>query len=334
MKKIFMTLLLGSTVLMSGVDQIQKYGIKSGKIVYSSNGIGTLMGIVKIETTGEKKVIFDNYGLSNLVEKKEFTKETANGATNARKLHTMAYQNSDVVYSVNFMRKIITKMKGPAAIRSGLLESGMYIDQSVDTMMQSFGAKKIGVDKVLNFECTLWQLKGSKKCLYQGIPLRVETDINGIKHTEIAIKIEFDKDIDKKEFLLPDFPFYDQKGKKLSIDRTKIINTDKSNEKIEKKIVSKVKNTQLYNMKQDALKTDKSMSFARKCFKNADTLDDANICNKKVIEIDGKDQDDFQSWSKEDKSNLLGYIEKYLNKITPCIREAKTVREIGKCNQI
>jgi hypothetical protein len=50
---------------------------------------------------------------------------------------------------------------------------------------------------------------GSKQCIYKGIPLRVVTDIMGMKNTEIAIKAEFDIALNKDDFKLPDYPVYD-----------------------------------------------------------------------------------------------------------------------------
>jgi hypothetical protein len=50
---------------------------------------------------------------------------------------------------------------------------------------------------------------GSKQCMYKGIPLKIETDVMGMKSTEIATKAEFDIDLNKDDFMLPDYAIYE-----------------------------------------------------------------------------------------------------------------------------
>jgi len=337
MKKISTLALCASAILTAQTDEVQKYEIESGKIQYSSEGEGLMMGLVKVEVKGTQNVVFTHYGMKNLVTETIINKETANGSTSTREQKTMIYQNADLTYSVNFRKKEIMREKGPAAVRIGLLKHGEHAGNSTEETMQSYGAKKIGKDKVMGYDCILWQLKGSQECLYKGIPLRIDTDINGMKHRKIATKIQFDINIDKSEFLLPNYPFYDRKGNKLALNRTKL--DEASTPTIEEK---KEDSTVLLpigyvdklaiKLKAEAKKKEESMRFAQGCFMFAETLENANKCNKKVSEIDSKEQDDFTSWSKEDKANVLSYIDKYLSKISPCIKKAKDAKAIGKCN--
>ena len=90
------------------------------------------------------------------------------------------------------------------------------------------GGKKTGTDNVLGYTCDVWEMMGTKQCMYKGIPLRVETDIMGIKNTETATKAEFDISLSKDDFKLPDFPIYDMQGNKL--DKSKLDAMDKQAE--------------------------------------------------------------------------------------------------------
>ncbi len=83
-------------------------------------------------------------------------------------------------------------------------------------MMKQMGGKKTGTDQVLGYNCDVWTLMGStKQCMYKGIPLKIESNVMGIKSREIATKVEFDISLSKDDFKLPDFPIYDEYGTKL-----------------------------------------------------------------------------------------------------------------------
>jgi len=73
-------------------------------------------------------------------------------------------------------------------------------------MLKKMGGKKIGSDKVAGYSCDVWELMGTKQCLYKGIPLKIESDVMGIKSVEIATKAEFST-VTNKDFKLPDLIF-------------------------------------------------------------------------------------------------------------------------------
>ena len=79
--------------------------------------------------------------------------------------------------------------------------------------------KKTGTDKVLGYTCEVWELMGVKQCIYKGIPLRVESNIMGMKNMEIATKAEFEISLSKDNFKLPDFPLTNEMGSPIDKDR-------------------------------------------------------------------------------------------------------------------
>jgi hypothetical protein len=89
------------------------------------------------------------------------------------------------------------------------------MQQTGEKMMKQMGGKKTGTDKVLGYTCDVWELMGTKQCIYKGITLSLESNIMGIKTREVATKAAFDIPLSKEDFKLPDFPVYDMYGQKL-----------------------------------------------------------------------------------------------------------------------
>ncbi len=227
--KVSIIALLSICFTSAHANQMQRYDVKSGKIEYALKGSGDVMGMVQIKTVGKKRVIFDDYGVKNLEEKNEVTKETAGGNTKVRKTHTMAYMNNAIIYKVDFKKKIINRMKNQGARMAALFGGGDNLKESGEAMMKSMGGKKLGSDKVLGYSCDVWDLMGVKQCMYKGIPLKIESDVMGMKSVEIATKAEFDITFTKNDFKLPDYPVYDfdmdrmMEGKKpKELDKSKL----------------------------------------------------------------------------------------------------------------
>ncbi|NEW61393.1 hypothetical protein GSY74_08870 [Sulfurovum sp. bin170] len=216
--KISMIALLASSLVQADENQMKKYDVKSAKIEYEIKGSGGIMG-VEIKTIGKKRLIFDEYGAKELEEESKVTKTTGMGQNKVDKTHTLKYMNNSIIYSVNFEKEKIVRMQNPAVAMSSIFGGGKNIQQIGEEMLEKMGGKKIGTDKVAGHQCDIWDVSGIKQCIYKGIPLRVESNIMGIKSTEVATKAEFDLSLDKDAFKLPDFPMYDEYGKKIDIDK-------------------------------------------------------------------------------------------------------------------
>jgi len=232
--KISGVLLLGLGLTFVQANQMKKYEVKSGKIEYTLKGDGNIMGVAQIKSLGKKKVIFDNYGVQNLEEVVEDKKTTTMGKTETDKTHTLSYSKNTIVYSVNFKQKRIERMKNRGAQMAAMFGGGENLQESGEKMMKSMGGKKLGTDKVLGYTCDVWELMGSKQCIYKGLPLKVETNVMGLKNTEVATKAEFDLTLSREDFKLPDYPVYDMdmdrlmNGKESKIlDKSKLEEMDK-----------------------------------------------------------------------------------------------------------
>ncbi len=222
MKKIIVVIVASSLLLTAGSDMLKRYKVRSAKILYEIKGSGDVMGMVQTQTKGKKRLIFSDYGAKEITELVKVTKTTTNGKSKVEKLHTLQYMNGAILYSVDFKQKKIIRMKNPALAMGALFGGGKSMAQTGEAMMRKMGGKKIGTDKVLGYSCDVWDLMGVKQCIYQGIPLRVVSDLMGMKSTEVAVKASFNLSLGAKDLKLPDYPIMDQGGRILSLDRDRL----------------------------------------------------------------------------------------------------------------
>jgi len=359
--KISLVVLIGSSLSVATANEMKLYDVKSGKVEYEIKGSGNIMGS-KMQTVGKKRVIFDEYGAKNLTEENKIDKQDIMGQKNITKTHTMTYMKSGMVYHVNFDTRRIMRTENMGMAMAGLMGGGQNMKQSGEEMMIKMGGKKTGTDKVLGYTCDIWNLMGSvKQCIYKGIPLRVESNMMGIKSTEIATKAEFDISLSKDDFKLPDFPIYDMEGNKL--DRSKLDTMDtnaktnmakdmdemalkkeafmnamsdagiKEGQKPTSLQIETMMNSSsmLPHMKQEMMADEKMMRFGYECLGKADTLKEANVCNDKANAMGGEPEEPFDEWSPATKKQTLGFINQYLNEMLPCVKKAQTMQAARKC---
>lgn len=359
--KISMVLMLGSTVLFAGADKMKMYGAESGKIDYKITGSGNIMGVTT-KTVGKKRLIFKDFGAKSLTEENQVQKTVVGGNANMEKTHKISLIDGAMLYSVDLQKKRIMRMQNPAMVMMGAMGGDKSIKDMGEAMLKKMGGKKTGTDKVLGYSCDVWEAMGTKQCIYKGIPLRVESNMMGIKNVEVATKAEFDISIPDNDLKLPDFPVYDMYGKKL--DKNKLADMDKKGQKEaaqagedmaalgasiaaamqsagvkkgerpteaqEKSMEDAMMASMLPRMKQKFLAEEKMMLFAKECFSDADTLKEANACNQKTNEMSSEQEEDYTEWNEKTKKELLGFIDQGLAGVE-CIKKAETMDDAKKC---
>ena len=357
--KVSLVVLMGSSILLA--NQIKMYDVKSGKIEYEIKGSGNMMGMT-INTIGKKRVIFTANGAQNLTEENKVTKQTMSGETKTTKNHTMAYIKEGMIYQVDFDSKRIVRIENMAVAMGVLMGGENNMMQAGEAMMKQMGGKKTGTDTVLGYTCNTWNIMGTKQCIYKGIPLRVETDVMGIKNVELATKINFDISVTPNDFKLPDFPIYDMQCNKLdknnldAMDKKAQEDMEKSAQKMvemrqimaeaakkagikegqrptkaqEQDMEQAIMAVMLPRMKQKMLSEEKALRFGKECFSKADTLKEANECNHKAITLGWEDEEDFDNWNPQMKKQVLGFIEQGLEGVK-CIKNAQTTQAAKQC---
>ncbi len=362
--RVSMVLVIGSSMLIAGANQMKMYDLKSGKIEYSIKGSGEIMG-QKMQTIGKKRVIFDAYGAQNLTEENKIDKQTIMGQKKVNKTHTMTYMKGSMVYHVSFDNRRIMRMGNMGAGMAMLMGGGKDMKQTGEEMMKKMGGKKTGTDKVLGYTCDVWEMMGTKQCIYKGIPLRIETNVMGLKNTEVATKAEFDLSLSSDDFKIPDFPIYDMEGNK--IDKSKLDVMDKKSEvqaeqgaedmaalgasmasamqsagikdgerptqAQQKKMEESMMDAMWPRMKKKILDEAKALEIAKECLTDADTVKEANICSHKMDEMNGESsdpEDDFTEWNAKTKKETMGFLDEGL-KSMECVKKANSMQDMKQC---
>ena len=337
------------------------YDIRSGRVTYSIKGSGQILGS-SINTVGKERLIFDRYGAKTITETVEVKKQNILGQAKTDKTHTMVYLNDAIAYHVDFRRKRITRAPNPAVAIGSMMDKGTNLVETGRKMLKQMGGKQIGTDKVLGYACEKWSLMGTTQCLYHGIPLRITSNIMGLKTTKIATEAAFEITLDSKAFKLPDFPVTDQMGQSIPIDPAQ---RDVFDAQESKRLAGKhqeavremgsmldaarksgydpstgvrptqtqqdaMANAMLPMMKQQFLKQAAPMRQIRDCLRHADTRNQAIACGRKY----GSDFDPSDlppHWNAQAKQQALQEMDQYLDHAVPCIRNAKTIQQVQAC---
>lgn len=195
---VFLLLFALEFTLMAKPEKM--YETESGIVEYEIRGGGTLMGM-KTSTKGTKTLSFKNWGNLSLTEETK-TVET-NGK--AKQERTLGKFENGIVYVVDFEQKAIMKMDMQDSMNAyGKGKSNMT--QVGREMMQQMGGKKVGEESVLGYTCEVWEFQWGKVWGHKGIPLKTQSTMMGITHTEIATKVNFGASIPSSKFVLPNYP--------------------------------------------------------------------------------------------------------------------------------
>jgi len=329
--RVGLILAIGCGVITAG--GVKFYGIKSAKIDYEIKSSGNVMGMGKIKTIGKKRLLFDNYGARKLEEENKATKQVIMGKTQVSKVHTLSYVNGYVVYKVNFKKKEIMRSRNSGAIIANAMSGGDIVKKG-EEFLEKMGGKKIGKDKVAGVSCDVWKVMGVKQCMYKGVPLKIESNIMGIKTLEIATKVEFDTSLNDNDFSLPDFDVY-------QLDLDKMMAGNKP-EKLDKSKLAKMDaeaNTNIKSKENERVKAVKGLGAGVKAAKSAgwDPKSGKEMTPKQKAAMESamvKAMGGEQKMVKRIKDKLLADKEG-MKKAPPatieCIKKAQTMKALKIC---
>jgi hypothetical protein len=324
MRKIYLITLIGLGLYASEVSQLNIYGISNGKIDYKISGDMDMMGMGSVKISGKKRFIFKDNGKVSLEERVEVRKQNIMGQQQNSKNHTLNYKNGIVNYVVNFARKRIDRVVNSMAILA-FGDNSKDVDEMIEENLKKIGAKKLGVGRVLGYSCDIWDTLGVKQCLYKGIPLKIESNIAGMKQVEVATKIEFGS-VDDNAFKLPDFPIYDSDMKAISrgiapkkIDKSKLQEMDKKANEQMKKDVNAISHSK-------SIKPPK-MEFNTNANQGLSKTEEEALQNAMVAFMGGED-----TLLKEAKAQMLqGAKPRVLDSLKECYRDASSLKQANRC---
>ncbi len=366
MNRMIKTVVLAAigTMGVEASGQMHLFDIESGKVTYSISGSANMMGM-QMQTKGKKRLIFDKYGARNLTETVKLEKRSGMGGNETTKTHTMTLMDGEMLYVADFNHKTITKMPNVGAAMLG----GGDMKKKGLAMMKQMGGKKIGTDKVLGYTCDVWELMGTKQCIYKGVTLKVESNVMGVVNKEIATDAQFGISLSESDFKLPDFPVQDRVGmmgnpmgaqggdmaiqqpsaediakmaeavkamgaamQKSGIDMNHPNMSAEDQQKLGEAMGAALVGALMPQMKQQIIEQEKAMKFAKKCLTDADTLAQAQKCAQRVDEMMGESGEPLDKWDTQTKQETLQEIDRALEGVA-CVKRAKTAQAMQQCMQ-
>jgi hypothetical protein len=160
-------------------NQIKRYPVKSAKVTYQ---------VHSPEGTGTTVLFFDQYG------RRESKHETLqkNGKTIKDRLTLL---NNGKAYSIDLLTnqgQDVSQATG-MAMQMVAGAGGNDISKTGKQMLESMGGRKTGSQQFLGKNCEKWEINTMGKTtilIWQGIPLKTETSVMGIKSVEQATNIQ------------------------------------------------------------------------------------------------------------------------------------------------
>jgi len=189
-------------------NTLKRYNLKSGIVKYKTDIKGKVMGS-SIDGSGTEEIYFKDWGATELKksDSKQITHINIFGQkkTEVNEEHTINKLENGKSYSVDMNNKIIYVKNDPTMEMIKKFGNGDVVSAG-EKLLEGMGGKKTGKEKILGYECDVWEIPGGKQWIYKGIPLKLEMTMMGITTTNTATEAKFNIDVPEKYFKLPDYP--------------------------------------------------------------------------------------------------------------------------------
>ncbi|MFK5877895.1 MAG: hypothetical protein QM478_00210 [Flavobacteriaceae bacterium] len=205
----------GSEANNGDQQQIKRYKVESGIIIYEITVNGKVMGST-ISGSGTEKLYFKDWGAIELVEEQSnqttSTKFFGKKNTETTNTHTMSKLDNGESYHVDFDKKEIYAGRDMAMDMVNLFHPQSDAGDVGKTMAEGVGGKIIGKENFLGYPCEIYDIMGSKQWIYKGVSLKSEMTIMGITTVKKATSAKFNVSVANKYFKLPDYPIQKEEG--------------------------------------------------------------------------------------------------------------------------
>jgi len=338
-----------SAPLLGGALPFKMYEVRSGKITYTISGDNKMMKV-----RGKERRIFDRYGYRELIERVEVQTMDFMGQKQKSKTHTLNLRVGNRVTHADFERKTLTKV--PAIGLDMILASGQKnLTKLGEKMLRQMGGRKIGTEKVAGYTCDVWKLPVGSQCLYHGVPLKIVTDVMGMRRTEVATEAAFDIAIPESSYKLPAF-----KQEALPPEVAGMFGGDTAapqgggadlgallqqaaqqapaqggQEQADglQGLGAVLGGAALSEMKREIAEQAKALKASRTCIAHARTLRAANRCVDEAAAMAGEDRrnaEHFDHWDAATRDKTLREIDE-AQKHMACIQRAQTLQQMQQC---
>jgi hypothetical protein len=204
-----------SIISKKGTDQLKRYNVESGIIIFKTTTNGKVMGSV-ISGSGTEKLYFKDWGGIELIEEESTTttKMKMFGQNNVEttNTHTIAKLDNGESYHVDFKKKEIYLVRDMAMDLTKMFQPNQDAGAVGKTMAEGMGGKIIGNESFLGYDCEIMELMGSKQWIYKGVTLKLEMTVMGLTTIKKATSAKFDINVADKYFELPDFLIIKEEG--------------------------------------------------------------------------------------------------------------------------
>jgi len=328
------------------VHQKKIYDVPEAVVYYTIGGGGPLSKDVNLTLEGSGKRCFSEWGEVEQYETHIVERTVGNLNYIRRKDRCERRQRTEVL-DVDFTHQKILERSRPKDEHKRYTTAGMH---------------SIGQQMVANVICDMWEGKGTKICLYKGIPLFTEYHALGFYYREEATDVVFD--INTSEISKCTLPPYPKQKFSLYTNSIKTKNSKKVPEvfsdrllaviaylkkkKKEENMLSSTERKGLKEMMGEPVFRDQkyllpklleTMKKTRACLSQAQDTNEANHCLSDMIDIKsnftGNEHNKIENW-KSDKNTVLEKFETHialLQSKMKCIRSAKMFSDLSMCMQ-
>ncbi len=193
----------------TGKNNLKRYEVKSGIIIYNTTTSGKVMGSV-ISGSGTEKTYFKDWGAVELIEEESTTttkmKMFGQNNTETENVHTIAKLDNGESYHVDFKKKEIYAGRDMAMDMVTIFHPNSDAGEIGKNMTDGMGGKVIGNESFLGYDCEIYDLMGSRQWIYKGVTLKMEVTVMGVTTIKTATSAKFDISVSDSYFELPDFP--------------------------------------------------------------------------------------------------------------------------------
>ncbi|NJK94260.1 MAG: hypothetical protein HC905_04355 [Bacteroidales bacterium] len=180
------------------------YEFRSMAVEYEirSEGNGTRSG-------GSKSLWIDDYGNKQSEIRKETTSITMLGNTTTENKEEQTIILGNLVYTINLKDKTGTKQdievlrKMGEAFAGHLNSTGSSVREFTKDFVEKNGGRWLPSETFLGKKCDVIEMMGVKQWIYKGVPLRIESNMMGMKISETATSISEEVSVPAIRFTVP-----------------------------------------------------------------------------------------------------------------------------------
>lgn len=171
--------------------EVRVYGVKSGRIDYEITGL----------QSGQSTTYWDDWGMRE-AENWEVTLTLGDRSVPVRRL---SLRTREGLVLADLSANTATRAENP--IFHFLKEEGLSGGEDLgQKWIESMGGVRDGTDTVAGQTCDVWVVEslGGKLCIWQGLMLRQEVQVEGSHFLKVAVAIDTDEKVGDDRFTLPD----------------------------------------------------------------------------------------------------------------------------------